>query len=189
MANLTDQYAAACATPSDINEHLPTLHDLALRARPDHIIELGVRTGNSSLAWLAALEQLGTGHLWMVDVDPIPEHLAQHPMATAVLGDDLSAPVLAQLPTEAGIIFVDSLHTLDHTRREIATYAGRLAPGGYMAFHDTAIEQFGHDPNPWPVRRAVDEWIDHLETTGRRSQVIRWEHNSGLTIVRPGGVR
>src|SRR5262249_52269826 len=49
---LGQRYQAACLTPSDINEHLPVLYELAKDC--DHITELGTRTGISTLALLCA---------------------------------------------------------------------------------------------------------------------------------------
>ena len=47
---LTDLYAAACGTPSDINEHCPVLSGLARECR--HVTEMGTRTGVSTTALL-----------------------------------------------------------------------------------------------------------------------------------------
>ena len=49
---LGERYQAACLEPSDINEHLPTLYELA-RECP-HVTEMGTRTGVSTLAFLCA---------------------------------------------------------------------------------------------------------------------------------------
>src|SRR5439155_17696626 len=45
-------YATACAVPSDINEHCPTLYALAKECR--HVTEMGTRTGVSTTALLFA---------------------------------------------------------------------------------------------------------------------------------------
>src|SRR5262249_41205804 len=49
---LGERYQAACTTPSDINEHLPTLYELARECK--HVTELGARTGLPTLAFLWA---------------------------------------------------------------------------------------------------------------------------------------
>src|SRR5262245_5381518 len=46
------RYHQACSTPSDINEHLPILSELAQRC--DHVTEFGRRTGNSTIAFIHA---------------------------------------------------------------------------------------------------------------------------------------
>ncbi len=46
----------ACETPSDINEHLPTLYALAKECR--HLTEFGTRTGATTTALLYAQPQV-----------------------------------------------------------------------------------------------------------------------------------
>lgn len=179
--DFTPLYEHLCSQPSDINEHLPTLHDLAVKLGAKTIIELGVRTGVSSVAWLTALQQTG-GHLWCVDVAPAPPMVTSHQQCTFVSGEDLSADVLDQLPEQADIVFVDTDHRYDLTKAEIETYSARVRPGGCMVFHDVAVETFEHHPPgtepPFPVRKAIDEWA---ERDGL--QVDRYENNNGLAVV------
>ena len=57
--NLEVEYERLCATPSDIYEHLPTFVQLVLDRDAKVVVELGTRTGVSTVAWLYALG--GTG--------------------------------------------------------------------------------------------------------------------------------
>ena len=52
-ATIASSYAALCARPSDINEHLPTLR--AYAERVDSVVEMGVRGVVSTWALLAGL--------------------------------------------------------------------------------------------------------------------------------------
>lgn len=177
--DLTPLYEKLCDTPSDINEHLPTLHDLAIKLDAKKVIELGVRTGVSSVAWLTALHQTD-GYLYAVDVNPAPDHVAKHPRCTFTQGNDLDPFVISQLPDDADIVFVDSDHRYELTKSEIEAYRGKVRPGGCMAFHDVAVETFDHhEPGtepPFPVRKAIKEaFPDHD---------IDWsENNHGLAVV------
>lgn len=66
--NLADEYARLCQTPSDIYLHLGTFVGLVEHLDATHVIELGTRSGVSTIAWLYALE--GRGRLTSVDFDP-----------------------------------------------------------------------------------------------------------------------
>lgn len=169
-------FEEVAAAPSDINEHLPTFVDLCIRTDAQKVIELGVRSGVSTIGWLYGLEQTG-GHLWSVDIDGKPRLTADH--WTFVQGDDMSPDTLAQLPDVVDIVFVDTSHMYQHTCDEIAAYKSRVRPGGCMVFHDVAVEVFGHlQEEPWPVRRAVKEWVrrDDLRSDW-------WANNNGLAVV------
>lgn len=176
-------YEHLCTQPSDINEHLSTMHDLAVKLDAQNIIELGVRTGVSSVAWLAALHQTG-GHLWSVDVDPAPPMVAGHKRCTFIQGDDLDPAVLGQLPELVDLVFIDTLHTFDQTVKELGAYVSRVKTGGCVVLHDIAVETFDHHVGdlagqpPFPVRKAVEEFV------AERDVKVDWyEHNNGLAVI------
>ena len=171
-------FATVVSTPSDINEHLEELHDAVIRLQARTVIELGVRHGNSTIALLHALE-LTQGHLWSVDM---VKQWNGIPMDrwTFIEGSDINESVMAMLPSEADIIFVDTSHMYRHTLAEIQAYRERVRPGGMMIFHDTAVEVFDHhmpgtEP-PFPVRQAV---MESFPDETKRVFV----HNNGLTEV------
>jgi GT2 family glycosyltransferase/predicted O-methyltransferase YrrM len=176
---LEEAYNRVCELPSDINEHLPTLVELCRKLEAKKVIELGVRTAVSTVAWLHGLEETD-GHLWSVDVSPAPP--LRHPRWTFTQGSDLDPFVLRQLPEDADIVFIDTDHRYDLTRSELRAYAGKIRPGGCLVLHDTSVEVFDHhapgtEP-PFPVRKAVDEFAEEREL-----ETERYEHNHGLTVV------
>lgn len=179
--DLTPLYEKLCDTPSDINEHLATLHDLAVKLEARKVIELGVRTGVSSVAWLTALQQTD-GHLFAVDTNMAPDHVVRHPRCTFIQGDDLDPFVVAQTGQDADVVFIDTDHRYQLTKDEIDAYRHKVRPGGCMVFHDTAVETFDHhEPGsepPFPVRTAVEEWAER-----EGLPVDRYDHNNGLTVV------
>jgi hypothetical protein len=67
------------------------------------------------------------------------------------------------------LLFVDGDHTEDGVRGDIATWAGRVKPGGVMAFHD-----YGNSNLPWcsGVKTAVDALVDWPH--GGDAGSIRW---------------
>lgn len=170
---LADEYERLCRTPSDIVFHLPRFvaHVLELDAR--HVVELGTRTGVSTVAWLHALGQTG-GRLTSVDIDPKPE-IGDHDHWTFIQGDDCDPAVFASLEP-ADIVFIDTSHLYEHTLRELHLYRWLVKPGGRMLLHDTMLERpIGAPPRPrFPVRTAIEEfcasegltWSEHRDSWG-----------------------
>ena len=154
---LEDEYVRVCHTPSDIVNHLPRFVDLVEQLDATHVIELGTRTGVSTIAWLYALE--GRGHLTSVDLDPKPD-IGDWPGWTFIQGDDLSMRVLERLKP-AEIVFIDTSHLYDHTIVELNTYLPLVRPGGRIVCHDTQLRRPEGSPERpiFPVRTAILEFV------------------------------
>jgi cephalosporin hydroxylase len=177
---LSDIYRQRCETWSDVVEHMGRFHDTVVDTNAQVVVELGVRSGNSTAAFLAAVAETG-GHLWSVDI-----HLPEVPIEfhecgrwTFVLGDDLA--VASQVPDAIDVLFIDSTHHYQHTLAELDLYGSRATT---ILLHDTELERpFGMpagDPM-FPVRTAITDWCG---ATGRV-----WENLtncSGLGIIGGG---
>jgi predicted O-methyltransferase YrrM len=174
---LAGQYARAVATPSDINEHLPTMLELVSQLDATKVVELGTRGGVSTLAWLHALD--GRGHLWSVDIDPRPD-LPEFDHWTFIQGDDCSADVYGALPDQVDIVFIDTSHAYDHTVRELDLYRWIVRPGGVIVLHDTELYQPGEvgPQPPFPVKKAVLEFV-----TAEGLTWTNYENNNGLGVI------
>ena len=160
---LSDKYAEVCARNSDIKAHLPRFHDMVLELDARHVIELGTRTGVSTLAWLYGLAKTG-GRLTSVDIDPAPQ-VGSYEHWEFIQGDDCSAEVFTRL-VPAEIVFIDTSHLYEHTLRELHLYRHLVKPGGRLVLHDTQLERpEGAPPRPrFPVRTAIEEFCqsEHL---------------------------
>jgi hypothetical protein len=156
---------------SDIRHHLPRLRHLARGT----VLELGVRSGISTTALLAGVEDHG-GTLWSVDIDPASaEVFAGHPDWRFVLADsrDTSALAAAGLPNDLDVLFVDTIHTFEQVRDELAMWGDRVRPGGVIVFHDTDL---------FPeIRPAISAWCDQ-----RRVPVLYLARSCGLAVAYPG---
>lgn len=170
---LADLYRERCAEPSDIQDHLPRFVEMVDRLHARHVIELGTRSGVSTTAWLYALEQTG-GRLTSIDIDPAPD-IGLWPHWTFLQGDDLDPRLIADLEP-ADIVFIDTSHTYEHTRTELAVYRHLVRPGGLMVLHDTLLMHPDGAPlSPrFPVHKAVVEfcqqerftWTEHHDSWG-----------------------
>lgn len=162
--DLAADYQNRCAQSSDISLHLPFLHESAQGAT---VIELGVRTGNSTAAFLAA-----GAEVWSVDVEPpaVPGEWHENPRWHFLCGDDLAPEVAAVLPAEVDVVFIDTAHTYEHTLAELRTYAPRA---GLVLLHDTQWMPGGADAGSpvGPVARALD---GYCAETG-----LSWENRPG----------
>ena len=156
---LAEMYAERCITPSDIFLHLPRMVALVEELNAQHVIELGSRSGVSTVAWLYALESTG-GHLTSVDLDSAPE-IGTWTEWRHIQGDDLAPETLAMLEP-ADIVFIDTSHAFHQTVRELNTYRWLVKPGGVIVCHDTELARPEDSPpsDPlFPVKRAIEQFV------------------------------
>lgn len=175
--SLLDLYMHACSTPSDIYEHLPTLADLVIERDCQSVLELGTRTGCSTVAFLYALQQTG-GHLTSVDLDARP-NIGEYEHWRFVQGDDTHPSVFAQCDL-ADIVFIDTSHGYRHTLQELHLYSHLVRRPGLMVLHDTELEHpIGEPLKPaFPVKKAVTEFCE--------SEGYEWTNNPrcwGLAVI------
>lgn len=157
---LEAEYERLARTPSDIYLHLPRFVGMVKAGNCKKVLELGTRTGVSTVAWLHALEQTG-GHLWSVDIDTKPA-IGEHAHWTYIQGDDTDETVIAQLPAPFDICFIDTSHHYRHTLWELDRYISLVRSGGLIVLHDTELPipegAPAGDPT-YPVKRAVEQFV------------------------------
>lgn len=177
-AALTRLYRLVTTTPSDINEHLEYMHDLCVELDAKQVVELGVRRGVSTIAFLHAMD-ITDGALWSCDIEPpnVPHAVSRHPRWTLVIGNDLD--VADQAP-ECDVLFIDTSHAYWHTLAELDAYAPKARKA--ILLHDTRLElPDGIVGGPaFPVRTAVLEW----HTTHPEWAWTEFTHNYGLGVLR-----
>lgn len=144
--------------PTDIHQHLVTLHGLVMELKAKLVLELGVNTGESTVALLEAVQQTD-GKLVSVDQQELPRTRAMlesygltgrwefHKM------DDLKfAREIWPKGQLADMIFLDTSHQYGHTKKEIEAFEPLLRPGGVMTFHDTMTFYDG-------VQKPINEFL------------------------------
>lgn len=169
--SLADDYRERAAPWSDIQDCLERLYGTAVSYPAVRVLELGVRTGVSTSAFLAAAEQVA-GHVWSVDIAtphvPLDRWLASGFWSLSV-GDDMQ--VFVWPAARFDVLFIDTSHAYDHTLAELRKFVPLVDPGGTVLLHDTRLEApdgVGPQP-PFPVARALDTfcaetgrtWTDH----------------------------
>jgi SAM-dependent methyltransferase len=132
------RYEELLATPMDMQHHVPRLRDYA----EGTVVELGCRYGSSTTAFLAGLQERG-GHLYSIDIaDDDVKHtrkqLGDHPQWTFIRGDSHDADVAAQVPA-IDVLLIDSLHTYDQVKGELALWAPKVKSGGRILLHDWEV--------------------------------------------------
>ena len=176
---IEEDYLRRAVTPSDINEHLGTLRQLARETCGD-VAEFGVRTGNSTIALLAGIEDRKEGGtLHSYDLNPAqvtpPERARSKWNFTQADTSKLNAIPFVSL------LFIDTLHTYEQVKAELR-HAARV--DRYLAFHDTVL--FGwreeHTGAPIGINRAIFEFL--LSPEGRHWSVCHHNPaNNGLTVL------
>lgn len=146
---------------SDISAHLPRLFELASRPHVK-VIELGVRNGDSTSAFLAAADEQA-GEVWSVDIahPRVPGEWHDLPFWYVTVDDDLK--VADRLPDQVDVLFIDTSHTYEQTKAELELYAGKVKSGGVIVLHDTELERPEASPvsdPPFPVATAVREFVE-----------------------------
>jgi predicted O-methyltransferase YrrM len=178
-ADLAEMYRERCEKPSDIYLHLPRMVALVEELDAGHVIELGSRSGVSTVAWLYALERNG-GYLHTVDLDDAPQ-IGTWDHWRHIKGDDLDPAVLDQFDT-ACIVFIDTSHAYRQTCAELEAYLPLVRPGGRIVLHDTELAQPMDAPlrdGVFPVKRAVREFV--------KRHGLEWDNYpecNGLGIVK-----
>ena len=178
LVDLESEYYRLCSVPSDINEHLPMFVALVDELNASHVIELGTRSGVSTVAWLWALA--GTdGRLTSIDIDERPD-IGDHEHWTFIQGNDIDPTIVSQLEP-ADIVFIDTSHTYEHTLAELNVYRWRVAPGGVIVLHDTELAHPEDAPArpAYPVKTAIEEFC-HVNGYDWRNFPNCW----GLGIIR-----
>lgn len=181
---LQQRYEMLCSTPSDIHEHLPTFVAAVEELGAKTVVELGVRYGVSTIAWLYGLHG-ADGHLWSVDCSfpvaaPDSDINLLDPQGllgvvdywSFILGYDTWLSVLEMLPKNIDILFIDTNHVYEETLVELQLYYPRVRSGGRIYLHDTALETTGNATTEqplYPVKTAVAEFCAEHD--------LQWDNN------------
>jgi hypothetical protein len=140
MSTIETKYLERCITPSDINEHLPTLYNYASMCL--HITETGVRSAVSSYAFAKGLLGKKGAKLVQVDLENHPNvTLFQSECATEGLNSTFHQQSDLECPTEeTELLFIDTWHVYGHLKRELNHWNTFVSK--YIILHDTTVDEW-----------------------------------------------
>jgi len=156
-------YKEKCEQSSDINEHLPTLRDLALEC--NHITEMGVRGIVSTWAFVEGLRS--GGKLISIDIQypaiyggnlqPVIDVCKEKGIDfTFRLGDTRKIEIE---PTD--LLFIDTLHRYTQLKIELELHADKARK--YIVFHDVvSFGEFdvGEGGIDGGIMKAINEFLE-----------------------------
>ena len=177
---LEELYKLRCETPSDINEHLPTLKQYTEEC--DHVTEMGVRWLVSTFAFMMGKPK----KMISIDIDPIEnwgvknEDLTQLAFDNGIDFEFVLSSTLEMEIEETDLLFLDTDHTYAQVKGELTLHGNKARK--YIIFHDTTSFEFhgmnGDTIGLWP---AIEEFLaENLHWKIHR----RYTNNNGLTILK-----
>ena len=168
---------AAMLERTDISEHLMTLYMLTKHFKLSTVLELGVRSGESTIALLSAAKDIA-GTVTSIDIMDCPEATAKVDSLGLskwwrfIKGDDLEV----EWNESIDHLFIDTAHTYEQTLKELQRFEPQVKNGGVVTLHD--IVAF---PD---VVKAINDYV-----VGRRDlQLYRYFNNNGLFVIFKGAI-
>jgi hypothetical protein len=176
-------------TPSDINEHIPTL--LKYGSECDSITEMGVRAICSTWAFLGSSPKKMRSYdiqdpsNWGGDIQSVKETAEYYGMDF----DFILADVLKIEIEETDLLFLDTWHAYKQLKSELELHASKVKK--YIVFHDTtsfatkdetSYEIWGDE---WKGE-GIGIWLaieEFLHSNPEWKLIERFENNNGLTII------
>lgn len=195
---LEEQYEQHWSHPSDINEHLPRLRELAKECAS--VTELGIRDATSTWGLLKGLSENQAEKRSYLGVD-----LILPPLNTIYLANNLADMHEISFrvwqandfdieiePTD--LLFIDTWHSYRHLTYELEKFSPKVAK--YIAMHDTS-EPWGDQDEPCYTAPLPDYpshinthkrglWLaveDFLATHPEWQLKARYFNNHGFTIL------
>ncbi|MBI2598414.1 MAG: class I SAM-dependent methyltransferase [Candidatus Diapherotrites archaeon] len=139
---LTQNLGKGILFGSDISDHLNIIFSETVKAKPEMIVELGTRGGESTRA-LAKAAKKNNAVLVSVDVNDCSGK-CDYENWFFVKNDDLEFAKKFRnwckeksLKPSVDVLFIDTTHTYEHTKKEINEWFPLLSKNAVTLFHDT----------------------------------------------------
>jgi cephalosporin hydroxylase len=180
MRDFHKEYMEYCNTPSDINEHLPVLHEIGLECKS--VVEFGVGYGRSTRAFIATLlETNGSLKSYdLVELDGV-ESLFNDAKEKGLNVEFHQENTIEIDTVDTDLLLVDSHHTYEQVQGELAKHASGVKK--YIVFHDTVtFGERGQDVGSRGIMPAIMEFLG--------SHAFEWEiylmyeNNNGLMVIK-----
>ena len=201
MDIIKEHFQKLCnTTPSDINEHLPTLYNYASNC--ESIIELGVRESVSSWAFVYGLLNNNSDKKKILLNDINSCDIAKLLAATENLNIDIKYEWKNDLELEitenVDMTFIDTWHVYAQLKRELDKFS--VFTNKYIIMHDTTVDEIygetlrcGWNPieqsenTGFPVEEIIcglgKAIVDFLNENPNWKILEKYTNNNGLTIL------
>jgi hypothetical protein len=141
MQFIQQKYDYLCNSPSDINEHLPTLFQYATEC--ESILELGVRGCVSSWALVYGLLNNNRNTKKIILNDIIQCDINELLYHSTCLGIDITYEwkndLELELKQNVDLTFIDTWHIYGQLKRELEKYGS--VTNKYIIMHDTTVDE------------------------------------------------
>ncbi len=128
---------------TDMSDHLPHLFAISMLVKPELIVELGVRDGDSTFV-LERVARLNSCPLISVDLDDCSAvtdwkdwHFVQQDDISFAREFSEYCSKLGLRNREIDVLFLDTSHLYDHTVQELEHWIPLLSKKGCLILHDT----------------------------------------------------
>lgn len=198
--SLKNEYLYHCNTPSDINEHLPTLYKYTLEC--ESVFETGVRNAVSSYAFAYGLTNSTKKRYFLNDINECEISRLKKMCLENGINIDYrwENNLLLNLEETFDLTFIDTWHCYPQLKRELNKFS--KITNKYIIMHDTTIDEFtGEACRAWrdttledskqsgyPVDEikmglwpAIQEFLDISPDWVLHE---RFTNNNGLTILK-----
>lgn len=191
---------------TDISDHLETLFIESMKIKPKVIVELGVRTGQSTFVF-ERVAKLCNSFLLSVDIAP-QKNKTLWPHSSFIQKDDILVADEFEnickrnnLEPRIDVLFIDTSHEYNHTKNEIAKWFPHLSSQSVIFFHDANVrllykhksgtigKAYNDDRD---VMRAIEEYVGEPLNEKKDFKKVcgSWnvEHSAicnGMTILKP----
>ena len=169
------EYQLAVKTPSDINQNLHLLYELAKNC--NHITEFGVRSGMSTRAFLNTNAVLRS---YDINLDQRVSQLFSVAKSQGRDVEYIKSNVLNIEIDQTDLLFIDTFHVYPQLKKELSLHAEKVKK--YLAFHDTYT--FGlsgeHSSDKKGLLTAIIEFL--IENPNWRFKTFETQNN-GITIL------
>lgn len=183
---IQEKFNLSSVTPSDINEHIETLYNLAKEC--EHITEMGVRNVVSTWAFMLRDPKKLVG----IDLhtnDNVLIAQEAYPKWQFIQADTTKITI-----KETDLLFIDTLHIYSQLKKELILHANKVKK--YIVLHDTTTYGFVDEPTDWQTPEIMQNYqldekrglqpaiIEFLNDNSEWILFKEYTNNNGLTILK-----
>lgn len=173
MNKLQEEYINAFTEPSDINEHITFLYQLAKEC--NSITEFGVRHGKSTRAFLYSGIPLKSYDL---ELNSDLENLFYYAKQQGYDVNYIKANVLGIIIEPVDLLFIDTWHVYSQLKQELKLHGNKA--NKYIVFHDTFTYGLTGEDGNMGLLPAIIEFL--IENPHWKIRYF-FTNNNGLTVL------